>query len=128
MKKQRERYGKRIAARYLKVLRKAREILSDKTRWTQEYLARDADGNVIDACSPDAQCFCIMGALYRAAGKRGTASAAGATRVLNCFVPQVHYDDIADVNDSPGGYRKVLRLLDKGIALLEEDIATAEAA
>lgn len=52
------------------VLGRAREILSDPARWTQDEFARDAQGNalaLVDVGTDYATCFCTLGALSRAA-------------------------------------------------------------
>lgn len=68
------------------VLQGARDLLSDPANWTQGTTARDADGRdlvelleddyrFVDsaetaaACHPDAVCWCLGGALDRAAGE-----------------------------------------------------------
>jgi hypothetical protein len=44
---------------------KAKDLLSDKSRWTQGALARDRVGRECTPESPDAESFCIVGALCR---------------------------------------------------------------
>ena len=48
------------------VLRRARNILRTKG-WTQDYEAKDAEGNDVHYWSDKAVCFCSVGALRRAA-------------------------------------------------------------
>jgi hypothetical protein len=44
---------------------KAKDLLSDKSRWTQGALARDRAGRECTPESPDAESFCVVGALCR---------------------------------------------------------------
>ena len=55
-----------------KVLDEMRNILSSSARWTKGELARDASGASVGVSSPDASCFCVIGAYklarYRVSG------------------------------------------------------------
>lgn len=46
----------------LETLKAMRELLSAPERWTKGECARDASGNRVDISSPDATCFCLIGA------------------------------------------------------------------
>ena len=48
----------------------ARELLSDINRWTQGGEAKNANERITGARSPDAVCWCILGALTREAWNR----------------------------------------------------------
>lgn len=53
------------------ILRRARVLITDKTKWTQGEYARDKDG---DRCLPDeprAVCWCANGAYAKAAHEAG---------------------------------------------------------
>lgn len=41
---------------------KAWQLLEDPKHWTQEAFARDKDGQQVDESSPDAICWCVVGA------------------------------------------------------------------
>jgi hypothetical protein len=45
----------------------AREILNDPNRWTREFQARDSTGAACAWNDSEAVCFCLMGAINRAA-------------------------------------------------------------
>lgn len=49
----------------LKILKDARELLSDEKRWTKGMWARTAAMMPTDSKSEDAVCWCAMGALCR---------------------------------------------------------------
>jgi hypothetical protein len=42
---------------------KVRELLTDRSKWTQQVAARNADGLCVSHDSPEASCFCLIGAL-----------------------------------------------------------------
>lgn len=50
----------------LKILTKARALISDPARWTQRSAAKDVSGNDVLANSPKAVCWCSAGALLKA--------------------------------------------------------------
>ena len=52
----------------LQILRQARELLSEESRWTQEAYARDVEGRVLYPNNPNATCFCAVGALRKVTG------------------------------------------------------------
>lgn len=47
----------------LEALTKLKELLSDKTKWTQGYLAKDIYGECVSPKDHRAHCFCIEGGL-----------------------------------------------------------------
>lgn len=49
----------------LSVLKDARELLSEPTRWTCGAFARDQCGNWVDVVEPRASCWCLIGAISR---------------------------------------------------------------
>lgn len=49
----------------VEVLDRTIALLSDPANWTTDYFARNAKGQDVDVRSPDATCFCIMGAIER---------------------------------------------------------------
>ena len=49
----------------LAMLKRARELLSDKKRWTQKAMARTSDGRACSVSDPNAECFCLASALLR---------------------------------------------------------------
>lgn len=54
-----------IPANAAEVLDRTIALLSDAANWTTDYFARNAKGQDVDVRSPDATCFCIMGAIER---------------------------------------------------------------
>ncbi len=47
----------------VEILRQARELIADKSRWTQDEIARAANGNPTDPRGGDAVCWCAVGAI-----------------------------------------------------------------
>lgn len=47
----------------LEALIKLKELLSDRSKWAQGYLAKDKMGNYVSPKSPEACCYCIEGGL-----------------------------------------------------------------
>jgi hypothetical protein len=45
---------------------KVKDLLSDASKWTQGAAARDKWGKLCSPLSPDAECYCVLGALERA--------------------------------------------------------------
>ena len=56
-------------AQVANILGRARQILATPAHWTQDAMARDAAGNPVHPQSPAAVCWCIGGALSRAAAE-----------------------------------------------------------
>lgn len=44
-------------------MKKLRDVLSDKSKWTQRAMARDIDDDCVDVNSKEACKFCLLGAL-----------------------------------------------------------------
>lgn len=51
----------------VEVLERALDLLSDPAKWTKSALAKDAIGKSVQPYEPTATCFCMMGAMERAA-------------------------------------------------------------
>lgn len=102
----------------VEILTGAREILSDPARWTVEASARDADGKLCDVYSPEATCFCAVGALIKAAHTQhidGTSGLADTYFQAREIVSDVSSKSLIDVNDYEGR-EAVLEILDQAIA------------
>ncbi len=80
----------------VKILREARALIADKSRWTTETYARDSNGIATQYDSPEGICYCALGALYKAAGS--VVWAAEAEGILNTAAKP--YLDAADVRGS----------------------------
>jgi hypothetical protein len=75
---------------------KVSEFLSDRSRWTQHATARDASGDITHPDSPNAVCFCLLGAIYKS-----TDSAI--ERILTIKKIENHVKEFTGLwNDAPG--------------------------
>jgi hypothetical protein len=101
------------------ILTEARSVLSEEARWTTDYFARDANGCPVGSSSDDAVCFCVLGAISRAAYNRDF-STVEKNEAVN-FMTDVVQDDfgfheVADFNDNERTkHEDVLKLFDKAL-------------
>ena len=72
--------------------------LIEQKGWTQGAMALDAAGTPTKALSPDAVCYCTLGALAKAAG--GHERVEG--RLVSTLAKQLKVYSIVDWNDTPG--------------------------
>lgn len=102
------------------VLGRAREILSDPARWTQGEFARDAQGRAMSAgqasACDEATCFCLIGAIRRAAwglGRDGRLYGCCAARecISRCLSSRGETTHIANFNDN-ASHAEVLSVLE----------------
>jgi hypothetical protein len=108
-------------------LRRARELISDPTRWTKHTYAKDAYGEFVDSTSGAAVCFCTIGAVHAAFGVEDYEDPVPgpcntALHFLRAAVGADELSAVALYNDSLNtAHIDVLRLYDKAIALAEEE-------
>lgn len=88
----------------------ARDLIADPERWTKHTFARDAKGKEVDPKSPDATCFCGLGALIKVVN--GDLAAFKWARVALADADIEH--TVSMVNDFQG-HDAVLSLFDKAI-------------
>ena len=121
------------------VLTNTRTVLTDPARWTQGEFARKASGIGTTSMNPEAVCFCLLGAVSRAA--YGTQFVTkeedydtfreGATNARNELFNTLNIEhefyefagrDIPGFNDNPDTkHEHVLALIDKTIARLSKE-------
>ncbi|QDH83496.1 hypothetical protein [Achromobacter phage Motura] len=100
-------------------LKEVRQLLAEPSAWRQDNYAgfRQEDGT-ISACStesPNANCFCILGALIRVGVEDGTAKDAVITQAIRFGIDILYpqYCTISEFNDAPGRtHKEVLEVLD----------------
>jgi hypothetical protein len=103
----------------LAILKGARALITEPSAWSQIYLARGADGNPTEPTSPNARCFCALGAIEclklidGSYGSGSYASAVGALReaIGPCLSVSVFNDTHT--------HAEVLAAFDRAIARLE---------
>ena len=79
------------------VLSKAADLIEPEGAWTRHAMARAADGSQRGARASDAVCFCVGGAIIRAAN--GAAYAADAVGVFRKTLPEGNVVDFNDYRD-----------------------------
>ena len=103
------------------LLIKAQAVIADPRRWTQDVYAKDAEGQVTKTLSPDAACWCSLGALEKVAHEENTyitrLTAAGYLAVVS---DKYGYSGITDLNDNLS-HETVMKAWDKAIKLAKED-------
>ena len=101
------------------VLRATRELLSDPAHWTQAAVARDAEGRIVKPTSPEAQCWCLEGALARSCNRYGLSPPA-LLKYLDALVEtELGLDGhvLNWANDFALNHEDVLAFLDRAIEL-----------
>lgn len=86
-------------------------IIENKDNWAQGYYAYNGDGDMVDPMSPNATCFCSVGALWKADGEYSD-NVTAAERILSSHSYQ---NFIVDQNDS-STHEEVMAVWDKAIA------------
>ena len=79
------------------VLNAAADLIEPEGAWTRGVLARNASGNLVMPCNPEAICWCALGAI-RVAGHFVQA----ATRSVCFFRRHIGVESIEDWNDATG--------------------------
>ncbi len=105
----------------VEILEKARELISDESRWTKGEYARDDRGQDIEFNDPGACAFCALGAVLVASGAEDDCDSvtADADRRLTQEVGGSFINDVARFNDSHT-HAEVLALFDRAIAAARE--------
>lgn len=93
---------------------KAARALIEKG-WTQKWFARDAAGDVCNSSSPNAVCWCVIGACHATGIPDDTIAYMARTQKI-AYLPR--WNDAPDRTQA-----EVLALFDKAIALAERDAA-----
>lgn len=98
------------------ILRAARELISTPEKWTQHDWARDRSGKATIYSSPDAACWCAMGAIRQVTG-----GYPGFSLAEDILEQATRSNDIGAWNDRQGRTHKtILRAFDRAIALAEQ--------
>ncbi len=103
------------------ILIAARELIADKSRWTQGTLARNVEGNP-EHCvqGKTAVCFCAAGAVMHCATGEDEEEWIGAWSALDAAAFSLYGGrDVAGVNDKLG-HEAVLKVYDHAISNCED--------
>lgn len=106
----------------LDILKAARSIISDEKNWTQGTFAKDVDGMMVSAASPDATCFCSLGAILKVMDSNLFIFKTDAVKYLNKAVYILGETDTPDEEDSyiyndTHEHSQVMLMWDKAIEL-----------
>lgn len=84
------------------------ELLSDKTKWTQHYLAKDSKGEPTDPQGPNAVCWCLGGAIAKLYVKDSHII----IDKINLYLKGINaiYSSLEDLNDY-GGYDRTMKIV-----------------
>lgn len=104
----------------IEILKKARELLSDPARWTQNAYARDVTGRGVPPTSSSATCWCLIGALAAAEGSQCGVSFIAVSEKSKAAVDAFNETHLPIWNDAPDRtHNEVLQRFDEAIARLE---------
>jgi len=103
------------------ILTAARDLISDRNRWTTGYLARDANGDRCGVSDGGASCWCAEGAVYRASDALRDGSRRLESEALVILADAVTYPfgSIPAFNDATS-HADVLALFDRAISTAKE--------
>lgn len=95
-------------------LQGAIDLLSRRGGWTKGEAAKDSAGNSVYVHDEDATCFCVFGAVRRAAGEHNDSYTA-----MSALEKQIGTYAIGSWNDRQKSKRAVLAALSKALADVE---------
>lgn len=99
----------------IEILEKARELISDESRWTQGCPARNTEGRYTPIGSPDAVCFCSIGAICKVMFiDEMKVTGQKATEILRKALPQGWGGSITAFNDTKK-HSAIVQLFDRAI-------------
>lgn len=99
----------------LETLKAARQLISDPAKWTQRFMARDADKHPTYVGSKSADCWCSMGAICHVVGGLCQSDGEAALAALGATIGG---KNVVRFNDTHT-HAEVLALFDAAIAELE---------
>lgn len=102
----------------LEVLKKARELISVPSRWTQLAEARNIHGQPVGSLDTAAVCFCSVGALYKVDYSHWHQAR---TALLNAFPAHSDCSTLSRFNDLHD-HAEVLALFDRAIKAEESKV------
>jgi len=106
----------------LEVLRKARELISQESAWTQGAFARDANGKPCGMTSDSAVCWCAGGALIAAAHVLGHPEKNKAWNALQTYMGC----SVIGWNDQRRKHRSILQAFDRAIKLVSSKLERSD--
>lgn len=98
----------------MQVLERARDTIADPDDWTSGAVARDDNGHRVAPWDPDAVCWCLVGALDKAATDLCLTSSRAYTLASQAARDLYRGSSVAVVNDNRG-HTAAIRVLDEAI-------------
>ena len=99
----------------VETLRDAKALIDTPAKWTQNANARRSDDSDCSSAHPDAVCFCIVGAVWRASGE----TFSKAFHLVH-WQAQKEGRHVVQFNDHPDtSHNDVMAFFDRAIALAE---------
>ena len=117
--------------REIKIINKVIQILDKPQKWTRARNAKDKNGNPTNPLSPNATCYCLEGAIYKALweqklSKRKWNNSYRKIIGAICKVAGLNFDignqdEHIGFNDNPNTtYEMIINILKKAKALLQK--------
>ena len=103
------------------LLTKAKAVIADPKHWVQGQPAKDAKGQSVGPCTPQAVCWCSLGALEKVTHEENTYSTRlMAARYLVRVSAECGYTSTHSFNDN-SSHETVMKAWDEAIQLAKED-------
>jgi hypothetical protein len=103
----------------VEILKAARDLIADETKWTQGYFAKDAQGKYVSPLDVEAACFCAIGAVSRVSGQPSFETDKSEPARYLWEVIGVSDQFVFEFNDTHT-HPEVIELFDKAIARAEQ--------
>lgn len=97
----------KLSPETLGIVKGVRVLISDESKWTQHWFARDKDGRACNAENEKAVCWCVAGAFKKVSGQDF------ASIEFKKFARLFPNSAISNWNDSQPGYNAVAKRLDE---------------
>lgn len=105
----------------VEILRQARELIADKSRWTQKTFARRTGGSGVHSKDNDAICWCAKGAVAKTSSS--FEEFCNALDILDGVSLDLYGNHVVAINDDDtdvdSSHRRVLRVYDEAIKRIE---------
>ena len=104
----------------LELLRRAKRLIKNKNNWCQGYYARDSDGQIVEANTPEARQWCATGALMKIGNDMQMTCVYGMDFCAQTELVEGTTKSIALFNDK-FEHEDVMLMFDQAIALAREE-------
>ncbi len=92
----------------------AREVLSDKSKWTKSCIARTNEGEQCEPTSKMAVAWCAIGAIEKAYSTSREESKTAMAKLRQVIIANYHHSFIDNFNDDPDiTYEDVIMMMEE---------------